>query len=60
MLKLNAFLTFVFTLFFTVNGINQYHDCSNFTIDTSYMIKNITVGYSSRRVPITTRYYFSR
>ena len=33
---------------------------SNLTIDTSYMIKNITVGWAYERDPIVTRYYFRR
>jgi len=33
---------------------------SNLTINHSYMVKKVSVGYDYSRVPIITRYYFSR
>ena len=33
---------------------------SNLTINHSYMVKKVSVGYAYSRVPIITRYYFSR
>lgn len=41
-------------------GSDYFVYVEELTINHSYMVKKVSVGYDSSRVPIITRYYFSR